>query len=523
MISPALVLAAVFVLACGLSLLANWTARGLARRIGLVDRPDGHRKLQTQAIPLAGGIAIFAVVILMIGGLVVFDHGRWSVVVWSHGPLALGVLLAGTIILVLGVLDDWVGLRGRQKLAGQILAASVLVASGLWVERVSILGWNLELGIFSGPVAVVWLVGAMNALNLLDGIDGLAGTIGLVLCIALAVMASITQHATIALVATIMAGSLIGFLRFNLPPASMYLGDAGSMLIGLAVGVMAIRASLKGPGTVLLAVPLALWTLPLFDTAAAILRRKLTGRSIYDTDRAHLHHHLVHRLGHGMTLVCVAAVSLVTSIAALLSVMWKRDAIAIVCGVLVVLIFVSLKVFGHSELVLAAVRARSFLRSLFVARPSQMLSGWQDAIRLQGTRPWGLLWDALTESASRLDFVHLRLDVNVPLLGEGYHAAWNRPAGSQHNRHWRIDLPLMAQGRVLGHLHAVGICSHGAGRNLEELTELVGEVESHLARLVQPETSSLPAPHVPVPSDASTAETVTEMDSYVAPLVKPAQ
>src|SRR5262249_3979115 len=152
---------------------------------------------------------------------------------------------------------------------------------------------------------------------------------------------------------------------------------AGSMLIGLAVGAMAIRASLKAPGTVLLAVPLALWTLPLFDTSAAILRRKLTGRSIYDTDRAHLHHHLVHRLGHGMTLVAVAAVSLITSIAALLSVFWKLDLIAILCGVLVVLVFVSRRVFGHSELVLAAVRARSFLRSLFLSRPTGMLSGWQ--------------------------------------------------------------------------------------------------------------------------------------------------
>src|SRR4029450_10273853 len=127
--------------------------------------------------------------------------------------------------VLLGVADDAMGLRGRQKLAGQIVAAGGLVASGLSVEGVQVLHYCLDLGIFAVPLTMLWLVGAMNSLNLLDGIDGLAGTIGLVLSAALAVMGMMTGHETIALVATIMTGSLIGFLRFNLPPASMYLGD----------------------------------------------------------------------------------------------------------------------------------------------------------------------------------------------------------------------------------------------------------------------------------------------------------
>ncbi len=325
----------------------------------------------------------------------------------------------------------------------------------------------------------------MNALNLLDGIDGLAGLVGCILSAAVAVMALMTGHQTIALIATVLAGSLVGFLRFNLPPASMYLGDAGSMLIGLAVGVMAIRASLKGPGTVLLAVPLALWTIPIFDTAAAILRRILTGRSIYTTDRAHLHHHLVERIGHRKSLVCIAGASLLTSVAALLSVWWKQDSIAILSGGFVVLMFVSLRVFGHTEVLLAAVRVRSLLRSIFWPRPRDMTAGWDDVVHLQGTRQWGVLWETLTESAGRMGFVQLCLDLNVPTLGEGYHAAWNRPNNSESNRLWRLELPLLNNDRVLGYVKVVGDRAEISRQNLEQMAELLEQIETHLGWLIE--------------------------------------
>ncbi len=483
---PALIL--IFAISCLLSLFVNWAARGLAKRAGLVDRPDGHRKLQSQAVPLAGGIAIFAVILAVIGGLVVFDTD-WRSTVFSHGPLGMGLLLSGTLIVLLGVLDDSVGLRGRQKLLGQLFASGIMVAFGVSIERVQFLNWYFDLGILAVPFTIFWLVGAMNALNLLDGIDGLAGTIGCILSAAIAVMAMMTGHETIALVATILTGCLVGFLRFNLPPATMYLGDAGSMLIGLAVGVMAIQASLKGPGTVLLAVPLALWTIPIFDTAAAILRRKLTGRSIYTTDRAHLHHHLLERMGHRMTLVCVAGVSLLTSAAALLSVWWKHDLIAILCGGCVVLAFVSLRVFGHTELLLAAVRGRSLLRSLFRPRPRDTTDAWDDVVHLQGTRQWGILWETVTESAARLGFVQLRLDLNVPTLGEGYHAHWSRPTNGDCSRQWRTDLPLIAGDRVVGYVKAVGDRAGDSGRNLEQLIELVEQIEVHLSWLIEPGAS----------------------------------
>ena len=469
-------LSLLFGIACVLSLLINWGARELARTVGLVDRPDGHRKLQSQAVPLAGGIAIFFAMLVTIGSLVVFDES-WRTIVLLHRQEALGLLAAGATIICLGVIDDSCGLRGRQKLAGQIAAAAMLVYSGICIERVQVLGWGLEFGMLAAPFTIFWLVGAINALNLLDGMDGLVGILGLILSGALAIMAHLNGHDTIALVATLLAGSLVGFLRYNLPPASIYLGDAGSMLVGMLVGVMAIQASLKGPGTVLMAVPLALWTIPIFDSAAAIIRRKLTGRSIYTTDRAHLHHHLVERVGDRMTLICVGSAALFISMSALVSMWLRNDLFAIACASGVVLMFISLRVFGHSELHLAALRARSFVRSVLFSRPQSADTPWNDSVHLQGNRDWGLLWDMLTEAAAKLEFSAIRLDVNVPVLKEGYHAAWSRPNGQQPERCWRLDLPLIVNNHVLGYVKVVGARDGMGGHNLEPLLELLEDFE----------------------------------------------
>jgi UDP-GlcNAc:undecaprenyl-phosphate GlcNAc-1-phosphate transferase len=269
------------------------------------------------------------------------------------------------------------------------------------------------------------------------------------------------------------------------------------MLIGLAVGVMAIQASLKGTGTVLLAVPLALWTIPIFDTGAAVVRRKLTGRSIYTTDRAHLHHRLLDRFGHRMTLVFVAAVSLLTSLAALLSVWWKHDVIALACAGLVVLVFVSLRVFGHSELMLAVVRVRSLVRSILLPQPQHASQGWDDSVRLQGNTQWDVLWETFTDCALKLELVQLRLDVNVPILGEGYYATWSRPRHLEHNRYWQLDLPLMVDERTLGHVNVVGERGGIAIDNLEPVLDLVDQMEKHLVELLHAEATG-PRPSMPV-------------------------
>lgn len=488
---------------CLLSIPASWMARSLAGRFGLVDRPDGHRKLQKSAIPLAGGLAIFFSGILTIAALMAFDP-FWRTAVFANWDEALGLLCGSVVIVAVGVYDDIRGLRGRQKLMGQLVATLSVVATSpqLWIRKVSILGWPIELGDFGSLLAVFWLLGAINALNLLDGIDGLVATLSIVMCVAIAVMATEagTPHPAIALIAVVLAGALLGFLRFNFPPASMYLGDAGSMLLGLLVGVLAIRSSLKTEGTVMLAVPVALWTIPIFDSTAAILRRKLTGRSIYTTDRAHFHHHLLAYFGHRRALACVAVVAALTTGAALFSVYRRNDAWALVASMSVVAVFVALRVFGHSELLLMLVRVREMARSLFVNRSSDKDAVSDGTVRMQGTRQWELLWVSLTEWAARLELVHVRLDVNVPKLGEGYHASWRRPSEGNHDGFWRLELPLIADHKIMGSLKLVGDRMQPSGQNLDWLLDLLDQIEVHVRSIAAVEREDVVTIRLPDPT-----------------------
>src|SRR5205807_323940 len=202
-----------------------------------------------------------------------------------------GLAAAACVIAAVGVLDDYRGLRGRHKVAGQLLAVGIVMACGVWFRSVSLFGPPTELSWWIAyPLTAFWLLGAINSLNLIDGMDGLLGSVGGIICASLAVMAFLNAQYQASIIAIALAGSLVGFLWYNFPPASIFLGDCGSMLIGLVVGVLAIESSLKGPATVALAVPAALLVIPIFDTSTAILRRTLTGRSIFTTDRGHLHH-----------------------------------------------------------------------------------------------------------------------------------------------------------------------------------------------------------------------------------------
>ncbi len=268
--------------------------RLLASRYGLVDNPDGRRKVHGRSVPLGGGLAILAssavavAAALAVAGPVRDElAGRWAMV--------LGLSLAALLICGVGVADDCGKLRGRYKLLGQVAAVAIVIGSGVVVRDVHLFGCQIDLGLLSLPFTAFLLLGAINSLNLLDGMDGLLGSVGAVVCLALAGMALLAGHWAIAGCALALAGALLGFLRYNLPPASIFMGDCGSMLVGLAVGTLAVEGSLKAPATIALATPVVLLTLPILDTTAAILRRKLTGRSIYTTDRGHLHHCLLRR------------------------------------------------------------------------------------------------------------------------------------------------------------------------------------------------------------------------------------
>jgi UDP-GlcNAc:undecaprenyl-phosphate GlcNAc-1-phosphate transferase len=458
----------------------------LAPAIGLTDRPDGHRKIHGRPTPVGGGVAIYGALLAVLVGLMAmpnpFRLGLWESAS-SLGPL----LAAGAVIVAVGLIDDRFALRGRQKLLGQILAASLVMLGGLSIRQIGILGWQVELGLVAPLFTLFWLLGAINALNLLDGIDGLAAAVGLIAVSVIGAMAVQVGRVEVAVIALVFAATLVGFLRFNFPPARVFLGDTGSMLIGLVVGVLAIQGSLKGAGTVLLAAPLAICTVPIFDVTAAILRRKLTGRSIYATDRGHLHHCLLDRFGSNRkVLFWIAGTCALTSGAALVSVYRKSDLIALVTIGAVVVIFVATRMFGHVEFLLLKSHVRKLGLS-FLGRAGARSRAATTTYCLNNSPRWSLLWEALTEAAEDLCLARIRLDVDLPASQEGYHALWEGPRPDDLERCWRIDVPLMARNRLLGHLVVFGQRTWGPARlDVERLLDLLEPFESELDRAPEP-------------------------------------
>jgi UDP-GlcNAc:undecaprenyl-phosphate GlcNAc-1-phosphate transferase len=508
--------AIVFCSATLLGLIGTAAMRSIAPRLGLSDRPDGRRKLHRAAMPLGGGAAVFLATVTVLAALFVIPN-PWREALRSSLSSVVALLQAALVIVLVGLVDDRRQLRGRQKLAGQIIAISILVLNGLTIQRISLFAHQFELGLLAIPFTYFWLLGAINSVNLLDGLDGLATLLGVILVATFAVLASMTGRSDVMIIAVVFAGSLCGFLRFNFPPATIFLGDAGSMLIGLVVGTLAIQGSLKGPGTVLLAALLAVWTLPILDSAAAILRRKLMGRSIYSTDRGHLHHRLMERLAsHRKVLVAVAICSMATSVAGLFSVFLKNDLIALLVGCSVIIILAATGLFGRTEFALLWNRFRSLVRTMMPGLAGTPAGAASTAVRLQGSRQWDVIWEALTESVEKVHATRLHLDLDLPMIQESYHATWEKPDGCDGEVSWLMEIPLVAGVTQVGTLNVTGqrngvaIC-----RYIEPLLEVVESIESQLSRLV--EASRGPADQRPAKTlSACGCEEVASSEETVA-------
>lgn len=259
----------------------------------------------------------------------------------------------------------------------------------------------------------------------------------------------------------------------------VFLGDAGSMLIGLLLGILAIRSSLKGPATIALAAPTAIWAIPAFDVAMAIVRRKLTGRSIYTTDRGHLHHYLQQKgYNNRSALMWIGFLCGLTALGALASVIMESDFHAIASIVVVLGTMVITKFFGYQECSLLGRRAVNAARSLVprFKRSTHEPAGETLQSRLQGSREWELLWDELTSFARRFDLHYIQLNVNVPSAHEEFHADWKSPTLSRGPNAWTSEVPLMLDGMIVGRLK---FCGEAPGNKVfTHVGELIAALEN---------------------------------------------
>lgn len=461
-------------------------------RLGVVDRPDGRRKLHGEAIPLAGGLAIWIAVVVVLSVNQALGGPRLPLEIGSFWPVFLA---ASGLLCLVGLADDVWNMRARHKLLGQMIAVSIVVVGGdLVIRNVELFGWHVELGLLSVPFTMFWLLGAINAMNLLDGMDGLAATVGGMIGIALAVMAAIGGHPVESTVAATLVGATTGFLIYNFPPARVFLGDTGSMLIGLVLGVVAIKATLKGPATVALAAPVAIWTLPILDAAMAILRRKLTGRSICIPDRGHLHHRLGERgFGPRGTLFLIGSLSALTMAGAIASMRLKAEWIAPAVALGVTAFLAGTRLFGHSEFALLARRTSVFLWSLIPFHQAAS-GGREHRSRLQGTREWDELWESLITFAERFGLDNVQLSVSLPIIHEEFFAGWHRHASRGTGREYRAEIPLTSSlfGSI-GLLTISGRCpNESACIWVSELIEGLQPFEMQIAELLASEAAELP-------------------------------
>jgi UDP-GlcNAc:undecaprenyl-phosphate/decaprenyl-phosphate GlcNAc-1-phosphate transferase len=462
--------------------------RKVATRAGIVDRPDPLRKLHGRTVARAGGVAVlFAVLIGCSGALLRFKSSIFQL---DYLPF-LGLFSVMIGVSLLGLADDVWTLRGRQKLVGQAVLAAILMLTGFRISNVQMFGMGIQLQYLSIPVTIIWLLATTNALNLIDGSDGLCGSLGAVISGALGTLAYLNGHFAEAAIAFSLCGALLGFLIFNFPPASIFLGDSGSLLIGMVTGALAIRCSLKGPASVAFLAPLAILSIPLLDSTMAILRRKLTGRSIYTTDRAHLHHSLKNKgLGDRGLVFVVILMALITSGGAIAGQLLGREWLALVGTGVVFTMLVITRAFGHAELTLVGRRAGHFVRSLLEPAYKNAQASRHKAIRLQGSRQWETIWETLIEFADVEQLCDMHLDLNIPWLHEGFHGTWRRSQQVDRMERWSTSLPIFGDGKIAGRVDVSGPADHATlavvAKLVELLQDLTPQIEAILAEKLSP-------------------------------------
>ncbi len=336
----------IFLLTFAASLALTVLVRATALRWGIVNRPDGRRKLHHGVKPVGGGVAVY---FSMIFGLLVVNYlndGSWK----NPWELSLVVILAGGVVCLFGLIDDIYRLNARLKLAMQICAVLPIALAGYSIDKVVAFGYRIELGPLAIPITVLWLIGCINALNLIDGMDGLASVVGLSTAAMMGLIAASEGRTHVSIIALVLSGALAGFLVLNRPPASIFLGDSGSMVIGLVVGLLGMQGSLKTSATLSITAPAVVMTLPMFDIVAAVIRRELTGRRFYSPDHEHIHHLLLARgLTPWQVLCIVGALCLTTGAAATAATIFRKDALAWITALVLVMLLIRMRLFGHRE------------------------------------------------------------------------------------------------------------------------------------------------------------------------------
>lgn len=303
----------------------------IAKHVGAMDIPN-ERKVHKVPMPRLGGLSIFFGFLL---GYMLF--GEQSIVMNS-------ILIASFVVILIGVFDDIKPLKASVKFIGQLVAACIIVFYGNIVLRdVSAFGIYIDFGYFSIPFTIFFILGCINCMNLIDGLDGLAAGISSIYFATIGIIAIMQGKFGLDFLLTfIMLGSTLGFLVHNFNPATIFMGDSGSMFLGLIISVIALLG-FKNVTMTSLIIPLLLLAIPILDTIFAIIRRTLKGEKISTPDKYHIHHQLLKRnLSQRQTVLAIYVINILFAIASIVYVLKDAKLGYIIYGILlaIVLIFI---------------------------------------------------------------------------------------------------------------------------------------------------------------------------------------
>jgi UDP-GlcNAc:undecaprenyl-phosphate/decaprenyl-phosphate GlcNAc-1-phosphate transferase len=451
------------------SWLATPGVRALGRRLRAYGKAHGGRE-QAQ-VPRLGGLSIFLATVAAWGVLLLVPNDV-RVRFISEWRVLLTIMIPGTLILVLGVYDDLAGATPKLKLLVETLAAGLVWWAGFRIVALPVFWYRIHSSLLSFVLTVFWIVAVTNALNLIDGLDGLAAGISFFVTVSVFVVSLLQGNHFVCILTIALAGALLGFLRFNFSPATIYLGDSGSLFLGFFLASLAIHSSQKSSTLLAIVVPFVAFGLPLMDTTLAVIRRSLSGRSPFSPDQDHIHHRLLQqKLSPRVAVLLLYALAALFSLGSLLIVHSTGSVVALVAVLAGASGWFLTSRVQYEELS----ELNDYISRAVQSQPRVIVNQVlirKAAKRLEETASLQDSWRVLTSTLEALDFdaVTCRLtqwpNDRAPSLPD-----WARSGEERSNERWNVSIPLRAGERVVGELQLWRAL--GKGRLLFQFSSLL--------------------------------------------------
>lgn len=328
--------------------------RRLCQQKNVLDFPTAPRKIHMMPIPRLGGIAIYFAFFLPLLAIFLTTGDVYELFA-QHTDTLVSLFITSTLVFAIGIYDDIWGATVLQKLMAQIAAAVLIYFLGFKITLLSVpLVGSVSLGVLGFPLTILWIVGVTNALNFVDGIDGLACGVGFFSVSTMFILSLYLRHPLTAFFAAALAGGLFGFALYNFNPASIFMGDSGSLFIGFIIAAISLHGSQKSSTAVILLLPIVVLGVPIADTLLAIIRRLANGRSPFTADKEHIHHRLMH-MGFSSRQVVLALYGVCSflGITALLMTAVNNQVLTLILIVLSVMTIGGMKMLGYTADVVA--------------------------------------------------------------------------------------------------------------------------------------------------------------------------